>query len=51
MVTFALEAEHSIRTGMNTAVDHAGEMNAQKWKLGIRHRINQVSHKISAFGL
>jgi hypothetical protein len=30
MIAFALEAEHGIRTGMNTAVDHASEMNAEK---------------------
>ena len=51
MIAFTLEAEHGIRTGMNAAVDHASEVHAEKRKLRIRHRIDEVAHQVPAFGL
>ena len=51
MIAFALETEHGIRSGMNTAVDHASEVHTEKRKLRIRHGIDEVSHQVSAFGL
>ena len=50
MITFAFEAEHGIRAGMNTAVDHASEMNAEKRELRIRYGIDEVAHQVPAFG-
>ena len=36
---------------MNAAVDHASEMDAEKGKLRIRHRIDKVAHQVSTFGV
>src|SRR5437868_7847902 len=41
-ITFAFERKDSIRAGVNGAIYHSGEMNPEKWKRGIRHRINQT---------
>ena len=49
MITFALEAQHSVRSGMNTAVDHASEVHSEKRKFRIRHRIDKIAHQMPAF--
>src|SRR2546430_15478799 len=49
-VAFAGERQHGIRPGLNAAANEAREMNAEKWKLRIRHRINQVADQKPAFG-
>ena len=51
MIAFALEAKDCVRSGMNTAVDHASEVHAEKRKFRIRHRIDEISHQVPAFGL
>ena len=48
MIAFALETEHGVRTGMDTAVDHASEVHSQKWKLRIRHGVDKVAHQVPA---
>src|SRR4029077_10303076 len=51
MISFAFKALHRIWTRMDTPVDHAREMNAQKRKLRIGNGIDEVSHQTPAFGL
>src|SRR4051812_13594231 len=49
-VSFAVQREHSVRSGMNGAIDHAGEMNTQKWESRIGHGINQSADQVALRG-
>lgn len=40
-VSFAFEGQNGIGTGMDRAIDHAGEMHPEKWEIGIWNRVNE----------
>ena len=48
MVTLPLKTENGVRPGVYTAIDHSREMNSEKRKLGIGHRIDQIPDQIAA---
>src|SRR3982074_1313961 len=47
-ISFPLEAENGVRSGMNGAVHHAREMNAEKREGRVGHRINEMIHQRTA---
>ena len=42
VIAFPLQTEHGVWASVNIAVNHAGEMDTQKRKLRIGHRIDEV---------
>src|SRR5690606_3293352 len=50
-IAFARKGEHRIRTAFDTAIDHAGEVDAEERKVRIRHWVNQVPAKVLGLGL
>src|SRR5439155_22864836 len=50
-IALAREGEDGVRSGFDAAVNQAREMNAEKRKLRVRHRINQVAHQVLPLAL
>src|SRR5262249_5120808 len=50
-ITFAGKGEHSVGAGFDAAVNQTREVDAQKRKLRIGHRVNQMPHQTLARGL
>ena len=49
-VAFALQGQHRVGAGLDAAVDHAREVDAQEGELGIGHGVDQVPHQVVPVG-
>src|ERR1700744_6291855 len=45
-IPFARKCEHRIRACFHTATNQTSEVNAQEGKLGVRHRVDEVTHQV-----
>ena len=45
LVAFTRKRQHRVWPRFDAAVDQPREMHAEKWKLRVRHRINQMPHQ------
>src|SRR4029079_17961959 len=46
LVTLALEGKHGVRTGIDAGVKVAREVEAEKWKFGIGHGIDEGAYQV-----
>ena len=49
-ITFAFESENGVRSSVDGAVDHLGEMNAEEGELGIRDGIDESFNEVTLLG-
>ena len=45
-IAFAFESQHRVWPDGHAAIDHAGEMHAQKWHRGVGNGVNQVVNNL-----
>src|SRR5579863_10331766 len=48
-ITFALECQHRVRSGIHATVDVTREMHTEKWETKIGHRIEQAANQMLSF--
>src|SRR6185503_11540193 len=44
------QGEHRVRSGVDTAVDHPGQVHAEERELRIRYRVDQPTDQVAAVG-